>query len=123
MKKLVLNLKIVMLISCALIIAGCASDVANRYYGSEHYPPTPLKAVELLYGKPDKKFIVIADFQSRGESYKSLRKKAAEIGANAIIVSSIGGYYSTSEEWAGNDRYKDKYHDHVIGTAIRYIKE
>ena len=44
---------------------------------------------------------MIADFQSRGESPEAVRKKAADIGADAVIISILGGYYSRSEEWAG----------------------
>src|SRR5258708_23247027 len=81
----------------SLALLGCASDVANRYYGAERYSPTPITQVELLRSKPDRPFIVIADFQSRGESPEDLRKKAAKIGADAVIVSVLGGLYNNSE--------------------------
>lgn len=101
-------------------MSSCTSDVANRYYSDKKYSPKKVEEVEVLYSKPKKKFTVIADFQSRGESDASFAKRAAEIGADAIIVTSIGGYYSLNEESAGKDRYKHDYHDHRVATAIKY---
>ena len=110
-----------MCLCACLILSGCASDVANRYYSAEKFPPRPVSEVELLSSRPSKEFVVIADFQSRGESPESVRKKAAEIGADAVIVSTMGGVYSTSEQWAGEDRNKNTY-TRITGTAIRYKK-
>lgn len=103
----------------AISLAGCATDVANRYYASEKYAPKQVAQVELLRGRPTKPFIVIADFQSRGESAQSMRKRAAKIGADAIIVTNLGGYASLSTEWAGEDPYSNTY-SRLIGTAIKY---
>jgi hypothetical protein len=83
------------------------------------YPPRDPAEVELLWQRPTKDFVVIADFQSRGESPEAVRKKAAEIGADAVIISILGGYYSRSEEWAGTDRNATTY-SRITGTAIRY---
>ena len=69
-----------------LLMAGCASDVANRYYGTAHYPPKPQSQVEILQRTPSRPFTVIADFQSRGETPEDLQLKASEIGADAVIV-------------------------------------
>jgi len=49
--------------------------------------------------------------------------KAMEIGADAVIVSHIGGVYSRSEEWASKDRYQGEFHDHILGTAIKFTEE
>lgn len=102
-----------------LSFSGCAVDVANRYYASERYAPKEPKQVELLFSAPSRKFVPIADFQSRGESAKSMRKRAAKIGADAVIVTPLGGLYSTSEQWAGNDRMSGTY-NRLVGTAIKY---
>ena len=112
---------LVVMSALSLGLVGCASDVANRYYGDQRYSPTPIDQVELLRSKPDRPFVVIADFQSRGESPEDLRKKAAAIGADAVIVSVLGGWYSTSEEWAGKDRNSNTY-SHIVGTAIKFTK-
>lgn len=106
-------------IAVAFLLAGCATDVANRYYGSERYPPKDAKEVELLWQRPTREFIVIADFQSRGESPETMRKRAAKIGADAVIVALLGGFVDQSEEWAGDDKQSRTY-SRIAGTAIRY---
>jgi adenine/guanine phosphoribosyltransferase-like PRPP-binding protein len=107
------------LIILAALVAGCATDVANRYYGTETYSPKDPKFVELLWKSPAREFVVIADFQARGESPEGMRKRAAKIGADAVIVSILGGNYSRSEEWAGQDREANTY-NRITGTAIKY---
>jgi hypothetical protein len=102
-----------------MFLTACATDVANRYYGNVRYTPKNPKEVQILWEKPSREFIVIADFQSRGESPEAIRDKAAKIGADAVIISILGGYYSLSEEWAGSDQYKGTY-TRITGTAIKY---
>jgi len=104
------------------VLAACASDVANRYYSSKTYPPKQVDKVDLLYVKPERPFEVIADFQSRGESERSIQKKAAKLGADAVIVTTLGGLYSRSEEWAGKDRHSGT-GSRIVGTAIVYVQE
>jgi hypothetical protein len=106
----------ILLCSCALLTA-CASDVANRYYAATKYPPKSPSEVELLWKRPDRDFVVIADFQSRGESPAAMRQRAAEIGADAVIVAILGGYYAG--QWAGSNAYQDTY-TRITGTAIKY---
>ena len=107
-------------LTVALLLAGCAgTDVANRYYAPEKYPPKDPKDVELLSQRPERDFVVIADFQSRGESPEAMRTRAAKIGADAIIVVILGGYYYTGDEWAGKDS-KGSTYTRITGTAIRY---
>lgn len=112
-----------LLILCLLIFTclfcSCASDVANRYYGKTTFPAKQPNEVEILWKAPSRPYDVIADFQSRGESPKDMRRKAAQIGADAVIVSILGGYYSLGEEWAGSDSYGHTY-TRITGTAIRY---
>ncbi len=103
----------------AISLAGCATDVANRYYAAEKYAPKAVEQVDLLRGRPARSFIVIADLQSRGETAQAKRKRAAKIGADAIIVTNLGGYASLSTEWAGEDPYSNTY-SRLIGTAIKY---
>ena len=100
--------------------AGCVSDVANRYYAAEHYPPRPVDQVELLYRPPARPFDTIADFQSRGDTPDGLRQKAADIGADAVIVTGIGGSHNGDAEWAGTTSNND--YSHIVGTAIKYKK-
>lgn len=106
---------LMVLLTCGPI--GCASDVANRYYGTVRYPARDPSDVELLWQRPSRDFVVIADFQSRRESPEDIRKKAAEIGADAVIIAILGGYYSG--QWAANNAYADTY-TRITGTAIKY---
>ena len=100
-----------------IFMTACASDVANRYYGTVKYPPRNPADVQLLRQTPTKDYVVIADFQSRGESPEAIRKKAADIGADAVIISILGGRHSRSEEWAGSEPTT---YSRITGTAIRY---
>ena len=86
---------------------------------NQQYAPKPVEQVELLRGRPSKPFDVIADFQSRGESYESMRKRAAQIGADAIIITNLGGYASLTTQWAGDDPYSH-YYSRLVGTVIKY---
>ena len=107
-----------------LLLSACASDVANRYYGAVKYPPKRAEEVEVLVENPARPYTVIADFQSRGETVAAMQKKAAKIGADAVIVTALGGAYSLKEQWAGADRYNQyKYnqrYSRISATAIKY---
>ena len=114
-----MNKKSFFIIIILFLISSCARDVANRYYGSKTYPPKNPSQVELLRDAPAREYEVIADFQSRGETPEDMREKAAKIGADAVIVSTVGGYYSRGEQWAGSDTYSNTY-NRIIGIAIKY---
>jgi len=100
-------------------LAGCASDVANRYYSKAHYPARPVGEVEVLTNAPQRGYIVLADFQARGETAEDMRRQAAEIGSDAVIVTLLGGLYNRGEQWAGQDSQSRTY-SHIVGTAIKY---
>jgi hypothetical protein len=117
--------KLVFPICCALLCSSCAQDVANRYYGAQRYPERDPRSVELLFHAPSRPFNVIADFQSRGESPEAFRERAAKIGADAVIVTRVGGLYRRSEEWAGSDTMVNTSANlagHLIGSAIKYTQ-
>lgn len=50
-----------------------------------------------------------------------MKKRAAKIGADAIIVTPLGGYYNTGEQWAESDRMSTSY-SRLVGSAIKYKK-
>jgi uncharacterized protein YbjQ (UPF0145 family) len=50
---------------------------------------------------------------------EDMRRKAAQIGADAVIVSTLGGLYAIGEEWAGSDSHGHTY-SRITGTAIKY---
>lgn len=100
-------------------LTACVTDEANRYYASEKYSPKAIGEVEILHGRPSKKFDVMAEFQSRGESNESFRKKSALIGADAVIIRNLGGYASLGSQWAGEDPYSGS-HSRRVAIAIKY---
>lgn len=101
------------------LFSSCAQDVANRYYSQKRYPAKPQNEVLLLAKAPSRAYEVIADFQSRNEGPPAMQKKAAEIGADAVIVTTLGGLYQLSDEWASRDS-QSKTYSRIIGTAIIY---
>lgn len=113
--------KLLFIILCSGLI-GCAMGEANRYYLKEKFSAKDIEQVEVLQSNPERPYIVIADFQVSNVKFKYLRKRAAEIGADAVIVTCTGGWYSTSEVWADEDRYSNSCSG-VIGTAIKYTME
>lgn len=102
-----------------LVACSCNSDVANRYYSATRYPAKASNEIELLSTEPARPYEVIADFQSRSDSPESLRRKAAKIGADAVIVTTLGGRYSSSEKWADQQGDRTLY-TRIVGTAIKY---
>jgi hypothetical protein len=106
-----------LIIAIAVSATSCASDVANRYYGTEKFAPKRVEDVQLLSRAPDRAYDVIADLQSRHESPHDLREKAAALGADAVIVTMLGGYSAFSEEWA---KQENTAYTHIVGTAIRF---
>ena len=111
----------VLMIALPMALSSCISDEAARYYLKEKYPPKAPKEVEVLRTEPTKAYVVMADFQARGASVNDMRDKAAAIGADAVIVSTLGGFRATQDEWASDNTYSDAY-SRITGTAILYKK-
>ena len=115
-------MKKILLFFMVCLLMSCATDKAFRYYLTDRYPPKQFEEVQVLYQKPDRDFLVMADLQARGVSVKTLRKEAAKIGADAIIVAVVGEFYSRTEEWAELNKYKDVRgpSSRITVTAIKY---
>ena len=107
------------LVMCVGLSVSCVSDQAHRYYSDDYFPPKDTKDVEILTRAPMRPYEVIADFQARGASEKYMQKKAAQVGADAVIIGTFGGYRSRRDEWASEDRHRDSY-TRITGTAIIY---
>jgi adenine/guanine phosphoribosyltransferase-like PRPP-binding protein len=103
----------------AALLASCTTDEANRYYSPVRYPERSPNEVAILRSRPDREFIVIADFQSRGETATAMQRKAAKIGADAVIVVFLGGFYSLNDRWANADSQSDSF-SRITATAIKY---
>jgi len=125
MEKLMRSLQkftITSIIVLLLFEIGCISDEANRYYLKERLPAKEISEVQVLREEPQRPYIVVADFQAKNASFKHMQKRAADIGADAVIVVPLGGSYSRSEIWADEDRYSNTY-SRLAGTAIKYKTE
>jgi len=101
---------------------GCVTDEANRYYLTEKLPKKNTSEVLVFLREPPvQPYEVIAEFQANNASAKFMQKRAAKIGADAVIVIPAGGWYSQEETWAGNDTYSNSY-TRLIGIAIQFKK-
>lgn len=105
----------------AAALSSCRHDVADRYYIRGEPARSP-ESVVVLYERPTVPFDVMADFQARNASETYMREKAAEIGADAVIISRTGGLYDLRETAAGADRQAGTGTSvgHLNATAIRY---
>lgn len=112
----------VLILFICLFLAGCVAGEANRYYLKEKLPAKNINEVEVLREAPSRPYIVIADLQARECTVRYMQKRAAEIGADAVIITPTGGWYSRSEVWAGNDEYSNSYTG-LVATAIKYKTE
>lgn len=110
---------------CVISLGGCVgpTDVANRYFATEKYPAKSPTEVTILASAPSEPHFIIAEFQSRNESPASVQKKAAEIGADAVIITLLGGHHSLSQEWASDDKYRNKSYTRILGVALKYSPE
>lgn len=109
----------------SLLLACAPRDEAYRYYLNERYPAKEPEEVVILSSKPAKEFTVMADFQALGGSNERFQEAAAEIGADAIIVTRVSRLHNGSQKWAGEDeRSSDNEFVpdgvRVVVTAIRY---
>lgn len=107
------------LILICLLLTSCTSDQAARYYLDERFPAKSPEDVEVLRDAPSRKYVVIADFQARGANVDYMRREAAKIGADAVIVGMFGGLRDKDEQWASEDRHANSY-SRITGTAIKY---
>jgi hypothetical protein len=98
---------------CLLILGGCESTtVVGRTY-----PAVPIDSVQVLYQEPKRPYEVLAFVQSNkswemssAADVADLRKKAARVGADALLVTSVHGV--TMTEW-----------DAALGKAIKWTSK
>ncbi|EED36092.1 hypothetical protein NOR51B_2040 [Luminiphilus syltensis NOR5-1B] len=79
--------------------------------------------VQVLTENPDIPYEVIAEFQSRREQPADVQRKAAEIGADAVIITLFGGNHSLTAEWTQDGRDMDKTFSRIVGVAIKFYEE
>ena len=105
--------------SALIMLWGCATDEAGRYYPVEKYPARPASEVEILTKAPQRDYIVIADIQAYNVSPEHMQRRAGEIGGDAVILVRGGGNYSKDEVWASVDRYGTSY-NRLLATVIKF---
>jgi hypothetical protein len=84
----------------AALAAGCIQTDAIHYLS---LPPRPVEGVEVLPGPPPRPYALVAQIVvegGSGASYEALvaegRRKAADLGADAIFVQEAGSRYAGS---------------------------
>lgn len=80
------------------ILSGCVAPSYSRVYIK--YPPTSPAAIEILRSKPAREFVLVADTQMHGPSKAQVRKWAASVGADAVIVTVIRIDSTTSADYS-----------------------
>jgi len=105
--------------SALIMLWGCSTDEAGRYYPVEKYPARPASEVEILTKAPQRDYVVIADIQAHNVSPEHMQRRAGEIGGDAVILVRGGGNYSKDEVWASVDRYGTSY-SRLLATVIKF---
>jgi len=106
-------------LTLAFFCPGCATDEAARYYSDVRYPARPSSEVQVFSEKPDRQFEVIADIQAYNVTPDHMRRRAAEIGGDGVILVRGGGAYDRNEVWASADRYSNTYY-RLLATVIKF---
>ena len=88
--------KFMVLLAICGLVSGCASvDITKTSSG--FYDPTDPNTVEILKTRPDRKFEELGDLTVTGfdltetaKMHNAIRAKAAELGADAVIITQDG---------------------------------
>ena len=110
-----LPLRSAVLLGTALCLTACISDEAHRLYVDGLAPKSP-DDVKILYDNPSRSYRVIADLQARNATSDYMRKEAAKIGADAVLISYVGGMRDPDDKWA--DEATSESYVRIAGTAI-----
>lgn len=115
------------LLPFASALAACAGQLSDSSHVSsgESYPATDAENIIFLLQEPDREFIVIGLVESHGmglteskqkeRSMNALKKEAASIGAEAVIVT-----FSKQEALSGFDGEPSGEETILSGKAIKY---
>jgi len=103
----------ILMTASLMIFAGCESTTVVGHT----YPAVPIGSVQVLYQEPKRPYEVLAFVQSNkswemssAADVADLRKKAAKVGADALLVTSAHGV--TMTEW-----------DAALGKAIKWTSK
>jgi hypothetical protein len=112
-----------------LVFNGCTTTRVVMFYESDKYPPT--KSVDILSAAPDKPCKAIAILETTGPSnaslpdlLESMRQKAKDIGADAIIPTQDASQRQVRGRlyvpWLGEDSSVSGVVPKIRGVAIKY---
>ena len=116
-----MNKSILAILTLSGFLAGCATP-AHSVRVFEDYPPrSDFANVEVIRTLPERDYIVVAEFETRGNSLNALRKQAAKYGADAVFVANYSNYFSeTSVELRNNSKSGISLGSESLCTAIKY---
>ena len=117
-----------------MAVTGCktVSTSSHQYLGVSTYPPTDPAQVEILRAAPTRPHVELGEVRAQPSSSsvsnleieQALRKSAAQMGANAVVItadrSEITGATLTGPAWS---RTMTSFTGRVVtGVAIRFEK-
>ena len=122
-------MRTVALFTLLLVIDGCTTTRVVMLYESDQYPAT--RSVDILSAAPDKPCKAIALLESTGPSntslvdlLESMRQKAKDIGADAIIPTQGASQKQVQGHlyvpWLGEDQATSSVVLKIRGVAIKY---
>src|ERR1700756_2964284 len=105
-------------------LAGCISSNESPT-GLDRYEPTSKKSIHLLDNSPDSSTYEVigtvsatgAPLASKEAVFEKLKKPAAALGADAVIITYAGKYFR------GNTDFGPLYGWEVSGNAIKYVRQ
>ena len=112
-----------------LVIDGCTTTRVVMLYESDNYPAT--RSVDILSAAPDKPCKAIAILETTGPAnasltdlLESMRQKAKDIGADAIIPTQDASQRQAQGHlyvpWLGEDQNTSGIVPKIRGVAIKY---
>jgi hypothetical protein len=108
------------LVVFAISFTGCVSSTGQARVYCEFPPTFNRQGIEIIYDKPTREYILLADFECLNASHTTIRNKAAKYGADAVFVSSYSGsFIQTNEDLTSGSR-SSGVNQHCFCSAIKY---
>jgi hypothetical protein len=83
----------IFLLAVCVILTGCATASVARYPNAQNIPPTNPANVSVYTNFPPVQYEIIGEIEGSGDQFASwdmvsdeMRKKAAEIGGDAVVI-------------------------------------
>jgi hypothetical protein len=118
--KLSKTIFIKLLVILFAFLTGCVSSLGQARVYCALPPKLNNQDIEIIYAKPTRDYILLADFECFNVSNKFIRNKAAKYGADAVFVSSYSGSFVYSEEELRSTTRSSGIKQHCFCSAIKY---